>query len=196
VEGISQVRAQYRLRFGRFLAFITSGDKSEIVPRNLSERRFRSYWERTDKAESNERIRFRAVQTMLSEETVVRATRRDGLGKRILAEFADGKWHDISVIAKRVEETPESLKQMFADFGKKNNAYSVALCEKKQVGTKFQYRIMRAGRRIDIDVLMQDLGPILDGLKAEGRKNAATASPPTVAHLAHQLEQLLEKLAK
>ena len=43
---------------------------------------------------------------------------------------------------------------------------------------------------------MQDLGPILDGLKAEGKKNVATISPGTVAHLVHQLEQLLEKLAK
>ena len=35
--------------FGRFLDFSTTVLNSELLPANLTERRFRSYWERTDK---------------------------------------------------------------------------------------------------------------------------------------------------
>jgi len=55
VEHCTQSVMGKRLRFGRFLAF--SPDRT--IPRNLTEWRFRGYWERTDKAEKNERIRFR-----------------------------------------------------------------------------------------------------------------------------------------
>jgi hypothetical protein len=34
------------LRFGRFLAFTTNVVNSESLPNNLTERRFRSFWER------------------------------------------------------------------------------------------------------------------------------------------------------
>lgn len=192
VEGMSQSNMAKRLQFGRFIAFIHGVN----IPKNLSFRRFLNYWERSDKDESNERIRFRAVQTMLADEVVVRAPRRTGLSKEILDQFADGKWHDITTIAKAVDEPAEGVASMLTQFGATNNSYGVALCEKKQRGKSFQYRIERKSKSIDVRVLMKDLGPILDGLKAEGRKNAATASPDTVAHLAHQLEQLLERLAK
>lgn len=53
VEGCSNRIMAYRLTFGRFLAFATGGSN----PRNLCERTFRKYWERTDKANGNERQR-------------------------------------------------------------------------------------------------------------------------------------------
>ena len=45
----------YQLRFGRFLTFITTGYKDPKPPCNLSERRFRGYWEQAEG--NNERIR-------------------------------------------------------------------------------------------------------------------------------------------
>ena len=47
MEGKSQAWIVCRLRFGAFLQFITTGNNSEI-PANLSERRFRGYWEQTE----------------------------------------------------------------------------------------------------------------------------------------------------
>ena len=45
-EGCTQRLISYRVCFGRFLAFSINGS----IPRNLTERRFRAYWERTDGA--------------------------------------------------------------------------------------------------------------------------------------------------
>jgi hypothetical protein len=61
-EGKGQQWISRRLLFGRFLAFTpmgVSGENASTLPTNLTERRFRSYWERT--AGGNERARFNAV---------------------------------------------------------------------------------------------------------------------------------------
>jgi hypothetical protein len=55
-EGKSQPWITVRLRFGRFLEFITTVINAQPLPSNLTERRFRSYWERT--SGDNERQRF------------------------------------------------------------------------------------------------------------------------------------------
>jgi hypothetical protein len=69
-EGKSAGWITQRLRFGRFLTFLTTVSNSESLPLNLTERRFRQYWERTDKSETNERIRFLAVRRLIESETV------------------------------------------------------------------------------------------------------------------------------
>jgi hypothetical protein len=47
-EGKSQKWIDFRLRFGRFLNFSTDVLNAEFAPKNLTEGRFRSYWERTE----------------------------------------------------------------------------------------------------------------------------------------------------
>jgi hypothetical protein len=46
-EGKSPQWIAQRLRFGRFLNFSTMVEKTETLPKNLTERKFRKYWERT-----------------------------------------------------------------------------------------------------------------------------------------------------
>ena len=53
-----------RIRFGRFLSFSTDVENLKNLPKNLSERRFRSYWERTGK--SSGKVRCRALQDIPS----------------------------------------------------------------------------------------------------------------------------------
>lgn len=199
VEGKSREWATKRLVFGRFLAFAssgTSGTESQIVPRNLSERRFRGYWERTDKSEANERIRFRAVASAIEKDVRIGKSqaRKPEISGPIRDQFSDGKWHKLQTIIEHIDATPDDVEAVLADVcnGRRKGLFG----DRKKIGPSFSYRIRKIGRTIPYEALMQDLGPIIDGLKAEGRKNAATASPDTVAHLAHQLEQLLEKLAK
>jgi len=191
VEGKSQTWIVVRLRFGRFLAFITPVINPEFDTSKLTEGAFRTQWEKTDG--SNERQRFAAVQKLLAEGHLTAKGRR-GLAAKILSEFGDSKWHELETIARHVEQPADSLTGVLANMACCNKA--VALIENKQRGKATLYRIVKAGRSIELDVFMQDLGPIIDGLKAEGKKNVATISPGTVAYLAHQLEQLLEKLAK
>ena len=40
--------------FGRFLSFSTNVENSQTTPTNLTEGKFRSYWDRTDKCSGNE----------------------------------------------------------------------------------------------------------------------------------------------
>ncbi len=65
VEGKSGTWMSDRLRFRRFLEFSASAELLKPLPKNLTEGNFRGYWKRTDKTETNERIRFRAVQRLM-----------------------------------------------------------------------------------------------------------------------------------
>lgn len=66
-EGLDRTRITQRLRFGRFLNFIATAINAEKLPINLTERKFRHYWSQTDKAETNERIRFRATYNLIED---------------------------------------------------------------------------------------------------------------------------------
>lgn len=63
-EHKSQRWISYRLLFGRFLTFSTNVLNAENAPKNLSECRFRQYWERTGK--SGGKVRCRALQDIPS----------------------------------------------------------------------------------------------------------------------------------
>ena len=58
-----------------------------------------------------------------------------------------------------------------------------------------EYRIFAAKRRdqlVSVDELKEKLTPIIQKLMVEGKKNAATASPPSVLVAAHDLKKLLD----
>lgn len=74
---------------------------AENLPNGLTEFRFRGFWEQTDKSESNERIRFRAVHALIIESIHLRRQRRPKIGKELIAIFADGKWHSPNTMAAR-----------------------------------------------------------------------------------------------
>src|SRR5262245_61613391 len=60
-ESKSQSQIQRQLLFGRFLNFTPMGVNVESLPSSLTERRFRTLWEQTDKDAAKEEYRFRAV---------------------------------------------------------------------------------------------------------------------------------------
>ncbi|MEI9922580.1 MAG: hypothetical protein WDN50_02435 [Bradyrhizobium sp.] len=53
--------------FGRFLNFSTTVEKTNSLPSTLTERRFRHFWEQTDR-DSNERSRFGQVLRLMTEQ--------------------------------------------------------------------------------------------------------------------------------
>ncbi len=60
-EGKSQGYTDKCLRFGRFLSRANlSNNSSGIIPKNLTDRRFRSYWEQT--SGTKDTARFRSVR--------------------------------------------------------------------------------------------------------------------------------------
>lgn len=193
-EGCKQPYIAKRLLLGRFLSFIPNG----IVAKNLTVGRFGSYWEQTDKTETNERIRFREVQRLVESNIRLHKSnaKRPDISGPIIERFADGAWHKRETIMNHLgpDVDAEVLDAVLINMAAKGR--KEITCEREKTGASWKYRIRRKGRQIDYDALLHDLGPILEELKAEGKKNAATACPPAVAILAVRLEQLLERLAK
>jgi hypothetical protein len=197
-EGKSQQRIGQSLRFGRFLTFTTAVVNPDSLPNNLTEWRFRSYWDRTDKEETNERVRFAAIQRLMAAETAIRRDPRPPIGKVIVERFADdGEWHGLSTIARAIADGDEDHVAMtmqnmmsFGTFGAK--------AERRRYGTSFQYQIFRtAGRKtVSVDEIRTKLGPLIKALIAEGKKNMATMSPGTVAMLAVRLERQIDDWTK
>jgi hypothetical protein len=62
-EGKSQQHIARRVLFGRFLNLHHDGVNPESLPANLTQRRFRSYWDRTDKT-NKEHTRFKAPRAL------------------------------------------------------------------------------------------------------------------------------------
>jgi hypothetical protein len=198
VEGAKPQYVARRLVFGRFLSFSPSGRN----PQNLTERRFRSYWEQTEK-DPNERVRFAAVLRLMEDETVLsRSTaQKKEIANAVLAKFADGKPHKLETICHHVGESPEEVRSVL-DLMVQRGTYGTC-AERIRKGTSpiVRYSIVRSsGEALDKAtlrrVLHEELEPLLNGLAEQGGKNAATVSISTVAHLTAELRKVLEKLAK
>jgi hypothetical protein len=116
---------------------------------------------------------------------------RPKIGAAIVEQFGDGKWHSRATIAKVLDTTEDHVATTLETM-RKMQTYG-ARSERKRVGTSCSYRIFRKKNMISSNELVEKLGPIIKSLKAEGKKNAATMSPGTVAHLAAQLRNLLDE---
>jgi hypothetical protein len=128
----------------------------------------------------------------------MRAARSEGdmrmrpkIGATIVEQFGDGKWHLQATIAKALGTTEDHVATTLETM-RKMQTYG-AKSERKPVGTSFAFRIFPKENTISSRELVEKLGPIIKGLKTEGKKNAATMSPGTVAHLAAQLQKLLDQ---
>ena len=178
------------VRFGRFLNFLT--DVREL-PKNLTEPRFRSYWLRADPQKTSERIRFQAVLKFMRSESIT-APRRPSIGGSIKERFADGKWHPLDTIVEGVGADEAHVLDTINGMSK--NGHFGCKVERKRVGTHTEFRIFKTDKTISLDELIEKLAPLIKELKAEGKKNMATMSPATVAHLAGKLSNLLDEWAQ
>jgi hypothetical protein len=188
-EGKGKSWIAQRLVFGRFLAFAANSTMVE----NLTERRFRDYWDRTaEHGSGNERMRFKAVLDLMQSETMLsRPHVNTGYPKKIVAKFADSKWHSLPVIAKHLD-APDEDEVARSLAGMVKHGWGSATTETKTVGTVKHFRFFKNDKMISSSELTDKLTPILEGLEAEGKKTMATMAPAKVAILAHQLRKLLK----
>jgi len=189
-ENKSQDWISLHMRFGRFLNFTTMVVKSESLPKNLTERRFRFYWDQTKNEGGNERARFRAVHALIDNEPIHKS-KRPLIGDKIKNDFADGKWHRLSTIAQHVESDIDHVEATLTKMMGSQTYGCTA--EKKTVGTHLEFRIFKLDKTVSSSELREKLEPLIAGLEVEGRKNAATMSVVTVAYLAKQLRTLLDQ---
>lgn len=197
-EGKSQTHLAKMLRFGRFLSFSSTELKPEnrnsdaiLSAKNLTERKFRDYWSRTEG--SNERQRFVEVQKLMAEHLVLRENlaRRPKIGPAIIEKFRDGKWHSPEAIAKVLDTTPDHVEDTFHNM-LAHETYDT-ICEKKPVGKSHHYRIFPKRRDVSREELITKLGPLVEQLKHEGRKRVEAAAPAIVAGIAHEIQKLLDE---
>jgi hypothetical protein len=114
-----------------------------------------------------------------------------------VAKFADGKWHSFETIAKAtgaIGAPAESVGNVLHNICTRGGYDATG--EKKRVGKEMHYRIFKQDKTVGLDELTEKLKPIIEGLKVEGRKNAATVVISNVAMLAVKLERLLDELAE
>jgi transcriptional regulator with XRE-family HTH domain len=187
-ENKTQAWVNQRLCFGRFLEFtrnITAGY-------NLTERRFRDYWARTEKPSEHER--FAEVEILIAAvaELPARRPQRDKkIGKAIVAKFGDGKWHSVEAIAHR-SDVPVEVAAATVENIIRHKTFN-ATAARKRVGKATHYQIFRQKKTVTSTELTEKLTPIIKGLMTEGKKvNLAFYSPQVVTRFAFELQKLLD----
>jgi hypothetical protein len=123
--------------------------------------------------------------------------RRPQIGRAVLEKFCDGKWHALEAIAEEmapVGATADHVRAMVEQM--RWRATYNTRCERKYIGGKPHYRMFPQENLVSIGELADKLGPLINGLKAEGKKNMATISISKVAMIAVQLERQLKEWSK
>jgi hypothetical protein len=190
-EGKSRIWIQYRLRFGRFITF-SANVTPVTIAQNLTEGRFRSYWERTDKTEPNDNVRFREVVKLMEQDVRLHKPHASKtIGRSIMEQFADGEWHRLDTIIERIEGDEDDVTSVLKNM--QDHGANKSIVETKPYGASKMYRIMRQEKMISSHELATKLSPLIKALLEEGRKTTARMSPPTVARLASQIQRLLDE---
>jgi len=188
-EGKSRQWIQQRLVFGRFLNFATNVANPGNLPNNLTEGRFRFYWEQTTKGD-DERARFRDVIERIKGDTAIVGRRTPQLSDKLIKKFGDGKWYKRSEIAAAFPDIPiKRIEEHLDRSGSRGIAG--ASVDQKQIGRERAYRIFPKTKVVSLMELTEKLTPIIEVLLQQGRRNAATIAIPTVGSCGAQLRNLL-----
>jgi hypothetical protein len=116
------------------------------------------------------------------------------VGRSIVATCRDGKWRSAAEIARRAGTSAANVHAVLTTMCWRSSYGAKAEC--KKVGKDRHYRIFKQDKTVSVDELTEKLRPIVEGLKAEGKKNMATMVPAEVAMLAARLERLLNEWAE
>lgn len=116
------------------------------------------------------------------------------VGRDLVAKLRAGKWYSAETVAEDVGITERDVHSVLHNMCWRP-AHG-AKAERKKVGDQIHYRIFKQDKRVSVEELTTKLRPIVEGLKAEGKKNMATMVPAEVAMLAARLERLLNEWAE
>ena len=113
------------------------------------------------------------------------------VGKAIREKFMDGKWHSAPVIAREIAAPLEDIRGTL-DLMHRRVAKNYKV-EKRQRAKDFEYRIFSQNKTVGLEELTEKLGPLIERLKEQGKRNMATISIGTIAEVASRLEALLKE---
>jgi hypothetical protein len=193
----------YRLKFGAFLGFSTSGGKHPSWLMNLTERRFREHWKRTKGREAE---RFAQVAHALEHgvphgyEAMID---KPGIVPAVLECLADGRWYTVQQITATVEESLPGLTcdQVSSALTKtiRRRPPAGKRLESKLIGRKAQYRLVktRAAQADKPEVVLavyEQIKPLIDELYHWGKQYSGMVAPGEIKIIAHKLEKIFERL--
>jgi hypothetical protein len=184
-EGKSPQRIAQCLRFGRFLNFSTDVENAG----KFSEGRFRSYWARTDKTETNERIRFGQVSKLI-EQSTLRAPRHPAIRKPIIESFGDGTWHRSQTIATKIGVASDQVDAVLVQMAAADKNVTV---ERRRFGTGWENRLFKREREVGTAELATKLTPIIEKLEVLSKRAPGTIGNAEAAVLAAELRNFLKQ---
>ena len=138
--------------------------------------------------------RFRATHHSAKRRLERKPPMSPKVGRNMVAKLRPGKWYSAQTVAEDAGVTERDVHSVL-----QNMCYRPAhgaKAERKKVGNEIHYRIFKGQKAVSAEELTTKLRPIVEGLKAEGKKNMATMVPAEVAMLAARLERLLNEWAE
>ncbi len=139
------------------------------------------------------RTSFRAVSQVTGQEP--RRKKLPGnTSVRVIQKCKDAKWRSAKEVADRAGIAKADVARVIHNI--QTSHQHRAKVETKKVGKETHYRIFEKDKTVSVEELTEKLRPIVEGLKAEGKKNMATMVPAEVAMLAARLERLLNEWAE
>ena len=140
--------------------FATAVAKINSVSANLSERRFRDLWEQADR--KSPEFRFHDVIELL-QAAPEKPVRHKPVGDDIRRKVADGKWHNLDVIADKIEADRDHVQGTLDRMCREESFHCKA--ERKRVGIGYAYRF-KLDRAISSSEIAEKLEPLLKGFEA------------------------------
>jgi len=116
------------------------------------------------------------------------------VGRDLIAKLRAGKWYSAKAVAEDAGITERDVHSVLHTMCWRPQHGAKA--ERKKIGDQIHYRVFKQNKSVSVEELTTKLRPIVEGLKAEGKKNMATMVPAEVAMLAARLERLLNEWAE
>src|ERR1700730_752891 len=137
----------------------------------------------------------RAITQYTKQQPVLKHRMSPKVGRDLVARLRPGKWYSAKTLAEDAGIAERDVHSVLQALCWQRLQHG-AKAERKKVGNEIHYRIFKKDRAVSLDELTTKLRPIVEGLKAEGKKNMATMVPAEVAMLAARLERLLNEWAE
>jgi hypothetical protein len=138
--------------------------------------------------------RFRATPQAMEQQPVRKAPMSAKVGRELIAKLRAGRWYSAKTVAENAGITERDVHSVLHTMCWRPQHGTKA--QRKKVGTEIHYRIFKQDKSVSVEELTTKLRPIVEGLKAEGKKNMATMVPAEVAMLAARLERILNEWAE
>ena len=138
--------------------------------------------------------RFRATRQTTEQRPARKHPMSKKVGRDLVAKLRSGKWYSAKTLAEDAGITERDVHSVLRTMCYRPQHGAKA--ERTKVGDQIHYRIFKQDKKVSVEELTTKLRPIVEGLKAEGKKNMATMVPAEVAMLAARLERHLNEWAE